>query len=705
MRREDKGTLRKLLGNIGTIAGSTVVSLGFSLGLTRRPQGVLLTEQDLARHVAILGPTGMGKSKLVEGIALQLIVQGAGLCAVDKDSRTVEELMGHLKEYSEFLNPLRLWDIHFLSPSKERTFSYDPFFTKLSGQEYEFWLDRRVDTVARILGRPHGISDYRQQMRRERVLTDILYMVGTRGRHGRHLGLHRALDALDLGSDRWLRDFNLVCEHMPVEVARDLWRLHRMNARDRLHETESSLNILRAFLSPLVKEMVSGKVPPIDFTEIVRRKGIILASLGETPFFSDEQGNAISAMVINDIVDACWFVNRRYYLLAEEVKRVLGADLGDVLNRARKHELSAILVGTSLSSFKDQYTDIRTDVLSQPGVHILFQQRTDLDEWAELLGTGTLRFDRVWRPMDRPDGHDWHILPEVSVSEGQQATWGDGEDTSCADVEGGMEGEGESQEEGIASTTSRQVSHGKMRGRGFTEVEQHSDSHGTTAPSGGTVLDNRGKKTRTSSVTDSAGFQQSETEQDSESNTDGQSRGLSFKKGVRTTRGSSWSRSQSRGRKHTIGGGSSRQRTIAFRHVPLQRYRTEWYPAGLEEEIPTQYARTKRTLRNLGIAEAMICVMNRKPVVFAVHELPAPFAGFPALAREETKQFIEWTWNQNGYFFVPAECEKWVRRESPSPKPTNGSSNGSTIPVRWARFGFIRKRPPTNGSRNSSSPG
>ena len=700
MRREDKGTLRKLLESIATIVGGIVVSLGFSPGPGRRREEILLTEADMAKHVAILGPTGMGKSRLVGGIGLQLAVQGAGLCLVDKDSKTVEDLMGHLMEFSEYLNPLRLWDIHYLSPSKDRTFSYDPFFTRLTGQEYEFWLDRRVDAVARILGRPHGISDYRQQMRRERVLTDVLYMVGTRGKHGRHLGLHRALDALDMGNDRWTRDFNLVCENMPVEVARDLWRLHHTNARDRRLETESTLNILRAFLSPLVKEMVSGKATPIDFTQIVQRKGIILASLGETPFFSDEQGNAIGAMVIHDIVDACWFVKQRYYLIVEEVKRLLGTDLGDVLNRARKHELSAILVGTSLSSFKDQYTDIRSDVLSQPGVHILFQQKTDLDELAELAGTGTLRFDRVWRPMDRPDGHDWHVLREMSLTEGEQATWGDGEDTSVADLEGGMEGEGESQEEGVTDTTSAQVSRGKTKGRGTTAVEQHSDSRASTGPSGGTVLDNRGKKTRTTGSTDGTGFHQSETEQESESNTDGESRGVSHKKGFRTTRGTNWSRSRSRGQKHTAGGGRSRQRTISFRHVPLQRYRTEWYPAGLEEEIPTQYARVKRTLRSLGVAEAMICVLNRKPVVFAIRELPDPFSGFPALARTETKHFIDWTWDQNNFFFVPTECEKWVRGKLPLRKPMNGSSNGSTIPVRWARFGFIRKRPPTNGSTN-----
>jgi len=255
-----------------------------------------------------------------------------------------------------------------------------------------------------------------------------------------------------------------------------------MNARDRRLETESSLNIATSFLTPFVKQTLSGKAPPIDFIQIVERGEIVLASLGETPFFSTEQGQIFAAMIVNDIEEACWFVQQRYYLICEQTEKILGADLSDNLRRARKRKLTLILVGNSLSAFRDQYTDITSDVLSQPETHILFRQKDDLDELAELAGTPALNFDQLWKPMDRPDGHDWHEVAEVSFGEGQRMDWGAGTDVSEGDSDGGMEGEGEPEEEGVTRTRSRDVSRGTMKGTGVTQGEQHGTSSGRTGP-------------------------------------------------------------------------------------------------------------------------------------------------------------------------------------------------------------------------------
>jgi hypothetical protein len=642
----------------------------------------------------------MGKSRLVESILLQLISQGAGACLVDIDSRTADDAMSHLNEFSEYLDPLTQWKTHYLKPSQERAFAYDPFHTCLTGRDREFWLARRVDSLKRILCRPHGIADLRQQMRRDRVLTDALYFVGTPGKDGRHLGLHKLLDALDSGNDRWERDFNMVCENLPVEIARDNWRLHHMNARDRRSETESALNIVRPVFTPFVKQTLSGKAPPIDFVRIVKHKEFVLASLAETPFFSQEQGRIFGAMITNDVEEACWFVQDRYFFICEESEKVLGEDFRDVLNRGRKRRLSAILVGHSLSAFRDQYTDITNDVLSQPATHILFQQKTDLDEWSELAFTGTLRFDRVWKPMDRPDGHNWFVVPEVSATEGRQSNWSDGQDTSVGDTAGRMENEGESVQEGMSETRTKQVSHGKTKGSGITETEQHAHSSSRTGPDGLAARDVVGKS-KTSGSSDSHGTQYSDTEQESETESDGSSQSTSISRGRKTGRGRNWSQSVTHGSKQSLGGGTTAGRTIAFRRIPLQRYRTEWYPAGLEEDVPTQYAKGKRRLRRLRIQEIMVIKAHKRPVVCRTHDLPDPFEELPLFGREITKCVIKRICERQPYFFVPTECEKWVRKPL-SPKPRNGSSNGSTTLPRWSRYGFIARKPPRNGSQNSN---
>jgi hypothetical protein len=136
----------------------------------------------LALHALLCGPTGTGKSKLMEIILFQLALAGRGFLLNDKDEQTAAHLMARLNEAQDKFCPLQLYDIYYLKPSINMTFCFDPFAATLAGRWYGAWLDRCVESVGRILGRKQGIANYKEQMRRLRVLTDILHMIGTRGR-------------------------------------------------------------------------------------------------------------------------------------------------------------------------------------------------------------------------------------------------------------------------------------------------------------------------------------------------------------------------------------------------------------------------------------------------------------------------------------------------------------------------------------------
>jgi len=283
---------------------------------------------------------------------LQLLFQGVGLSLIDPDSKTADDTMAHIAAYAERLNPLALRNIYYLNPSTGVTFSYDPCATKLTGRDYDNWLYTRIEAIARIFGRKQGIANYKDQMRRDRVLRDVLYMCCTKGKDGKYFGLHRLFDCLNMGNDNRLKMFNRVCDFLPTYIARDLWRINKMSVRDRYYEIESTLNIVTAFLSPLVVEMLSGKAPTLDIHSIVRNNGTILAGLSETTGFSKENGCAIGSMLINDIEDACYAIKQRHFLIVEESDKMLGQDIGDLLRRARKRKLSVILSAGSLGAFK-----------------------------------------------------------------------------------------------------------------------------------------------------------------------------------------------------------------------------------------------------------------------------------------------------------------------------------------------------------------
>lgn len=637
-----------------------------SVGTTVHGEFVL-NEDMLTEHCFICGPTGLGKSKLMELMAMQIILHGRGLTFIDKDSRTVDDLFMRIVEYRDRFTPFEQREIYYLKPSPDMLWSYDPAQTHLTGKEYDYWLARRVETVAKALGRKQGLPDFKDQPRRERVLTDVLFMVLTRGKDGKSLGLHRALDALDLmGTGDWWNLFNHVGEQLDRPIAADLVHLQGLPRRDRERETESTRNILRAFLSPVVREMLAHKAATIDLVEAVRRGATVLVSLGETPFFSAEQGDAIAAMVINDIVDACWFVENRHYLFVEEAASILGEDFGKILDRARKHRLSMFLSAQSLAGLKDRHTDIEVRALTQPGIHISFQQKADLDTWAELFGTGMLNFALNWRPVDRPDGYDWHLVPERSFSHGTQKTWGSGGSMTTTDGQGGSSSTTDSVADGVNHSDSASLADGHTLGRTQGTSLQDASNSG---------FSHRGDTPETfnGGVSRSHGTNESENEQDSRTATSGESDGYTRTVTQGRTSGGNWSHAVAHGQTFHEGGAETEQQSLSLRHIPLARHREEWYPNGLIIPLDVQYAAIKKVLRTLGRGEIMVAVKNLPTAIATVHDVPDPFEGRLLWGEAETGYFLRWLWQVHDCFFIPTESEKWVRRRA-----TNGSSNGSS---------------------------
>lgn len=673
MRCDRGGFPKTLFRNSWCGANGTLrVSVGFSGG--RR---LWVTERDLALHALLCGPTGTGKSKLMEIILLQLALAGRGFLLIDKDDQTAAHLTARLNEAQDAFCPLRLYDIYYLKPSTHMTFCFDPFATMLTGRQYDAWISRCVESVGRILGRKQGIANYKEQMRRLRVLTDILHMVGTRGRDGTHLGLHRALDALNMGNDRWEQLFNGVADNLPRTIACDLWRLHRTNARSRWDETESTYNILRSFLSPLVSEMFRPQAGALNPLECVRRNSIVVAPLGETPYFSREQGDACTAMLIDSFTEACWFARKRFYIAVEEAETVLGEDLGMMLARARKRRCSLLLSIQDLSGLRSAFADLRSKGLSQPGVQFTFQQKTDLDEWADFHATGSLDLSLNWKPMDRPDGYEWHQLVEPSHSCGFQQTWSRGESTTFTDGSTWNESAGVSETDGHREVVNRTTSRGTAHGTSFATNESHGHSSGESTRK---IAPDRKDRVKSSGTTASSGITQGESEQETESESDGFSVGRDHQTGTQRTQGTGVSSSRAQGDTYTDGSSRTVQESWSLRSIPLARHREEWYPSGLLHAIEAQYANVKKVLRSLGNRDILLSVRNKPSVLCKVHRLPDPFCNLPTFGEESTQRFIAWTWENHSCFFVPAETEKWT---VPSPRKTANSSNGSTTHKRW----------------------
>jgi len=136
---------------------------------------IRLSTNDRRRHTYIIGQTGTGKSKLLENLALQDMLDGKGFAFIDPHGDSAEELLGMVPKErvedviyfnpSDMENPVGLNLFEFDTPD-QRDFLvqeaiamlyrlYDPGHTGIIGPRYEHWFRNAALT---IMSDPKGSS-------------------------------------------------------------------------------------------------------------------------------------------------------------------------------------------------------------------------------------------------------------------------------------------------------------------------------------------------------------------------------------------------------------------------------------------------------------------------------------------------------------------------------------------------------------------
>lgn len=554
-----------------------------------------ISEELLDQHLAIFGGTRYGKSKLIELICRQLIVHRLGFAFIDPHSDTADDLRDYVCAQS-LDTPFLKRKIHYLNPS-QRLFSFNPFKycpdpnnpDERTDAAYRKWLHAKIKDMVKIICRVQGeTEDEAQKMvRLRRWLYNALYGVGVRqDEAGTCLPLKDALILLNpqhpMHEDRYCR----VVSHLSDEVRADFEKLRRIKDPRKQEEwIESTLNRLRDILSPTLQEIFDPTHPSVDFAEIVGRGEILLASLGKTRFFHEDEAMAVAGLLIREISEAVRVVRRdsrrTFHLFIDEAHNFLGDDLIRLLKESAKYKLRFGLAVQGLDNLRKGEIDMVPAVLGQCGIRITFRQQ--FHEHAETLAKSfcypQIDFTELYQEVDRFDGYDVILTPSVTVGDSQASgvnwtlsdstQWGVGAQIST----GVSESFGESV--GTSSSTGRSYSTGRTHSEGATASQMQNVSLSSSKSAGigwGGSLTRSEGTSRSLSQTTGTSFSASQSEQHSmgTSDTRGRSSGettsihqgqndanghsLSVKEGWPihgTTIGNSNNQSQSHGLSHS----------------------------------------------------------------------------------------------------------------------------------------------------------
>jgi energy-coupling factor transporter ATP-binding protein EcfA2 len=382
---------------------------------------------ELLTGTLILGRTGSGKSKMLQHIVRQLIDMYVSIVMIDAEGDLSEDVFADIIEEVRIVgSEARLNRVHYLRIDWKKQFTIDPF--RYEGmpdhpKAFRAWLTQQCDKMANATIRMMGEVSFDDKPRLKRVLTSLLFAIGTTcGPNKARLPLASIFILLNFEHPKFEKIYSLIKPSLPRELRQDFDLLLGLKNRpnDFLGQTESTINRLRSSLTVIVQGIFSevGK-QTLNLKELIRNRAIVIFNLRDSQYFSPHQADQLGKIVIYMLISAMQSVEDRCErvacaLIVDECHRFITEDVMVGLARGRKWGLMTILATQLYSSLEMVQEGFGDMVLGSVSNVFCFQQRLerDLDVLIPYLFRPNYVLDELYREVDRHRGYQWFDVVE-----------------------------------------------------------------------------------------------------------------------------------------------------------------------------------------------------------------------------------------------------------------------------------------------------
>jgi len=305
----------------------------------RQRRKVGIKTDDRYRHIYIIGKTGMGKTAMLENMAIQDILAGRGTGFIDPHGEVAEELL-------DFIPKERINDVVYFNPAD---MDYPLAFNVMEG----VGADKRHLVAAGLMEVFKKIWPDVWSARMEYILGNSI------------LALLEYPNTTLLGVNRMLSDPEYrrkIIEKVKDPMVKSFWvnEFARYTQRYEVEATAAIQNKIGQLISnPLIRNIIGQVKSKIDIKELMDEGKILIANLSKGRI-GEENSRLLGALLITKLqlaamsrVDIPEEERRDFFLYVDEFQNFATEAFAGILSEARKYKLSLTLANQYIAQLEE----------------------------------------------------------------------------------------------------------------------------------------------------------------------------------------------------------------------------------------------------------------------------------------------------------------------------------------------------------------
>lgn len=393
-----------------------------ALGRTREGKTVSLDPKTRTTHMHIIGSTGEGKSKFIEHLVRQDILNNNGLCLIDPHGYLYNDIV----RWCETKHFLERKKIILFDPGEEKwTFGFNPL--RVSSPDVSFHVDGMVKACAQVWGG----EDTDKTPLLKRCLRVLFHALAEK-----KLSLLEAQYLLDPGDQETRRYLTRDIQDVIIQKQWDYF--NALQGRQFYEEFGSTINRMMEFLSsPIIRSIIGQIEQTLNFRKIMDEGYILLVNLASKDRISDDNARLLGSLIVNDLFMNCRgrpAGSRPFYLYIDECGLFINEDVRRILDEGRKFGLHLILAHQTLSQLKEAGENIYHSVMTNAKTKVIFGglNTEEAEVLAKQVFLGELDLEEAKEVLNKPTvvGYIKTWLNNYSHSHSQSKTSGGGRSQS-----------------------------------------------------------------------------------------------------------------------------------------------------------------------------------------------------------------------------------------------------------------------------------